>query len=127
MKKSARTRTIKTSCELSAGAGEFSIFPPVTRGNRRQSVPAEIFACIRWYFYLRNSLPAAIAGKFARTCFTVNSLEKIAYILSFVSVSTLLDEFIRNQECQPTNSTYCAISFLFRAWLVDELVLSSCH
>ena len=68
MKKSARTRTIKTSCELPAGAGKF---PPVTRGNHRQSLPAEIFACIRRYFYLRISLPAAFAGNFARASFTV--------------------------------------------------------
>ena len=59
---------MKTSCELPAGAGKF---PPDTRRNRRQSLPAEIFACIRRYFYLRNSLPAAIAGKFARASFTV--------------------------------------------------------
>ena len=64
--KSARTRTIKTSCELPAGEGKF---PPVTRRNRRQSVPAEIFACVRRYFYLRTSLPA---GNFARASFTVN-------------------------------------------------------
>ena len=44
LKKFARTRTIKTACELPAGAGKFL---PVTRGNRRQTVPAEIFACIR--------------------------------------------------------------------------------
>ena len=68
LKKSARTRTIKTSCELPAGAGTF---PTVTRRNRRQSVPAEIFACIRRYFYLRISLPAAFAGKFARASLTV--------------------------------------------------------
>ena len=49
-------RTIKTSGELPAGAGKF---PPVTRRDRRQSVPAEIFACIRRYFYLQISLPAA--------------------------------------------------------------------
>ena len=66
LKKSARTRTIKTSCELPAGAGKF---PPVTRRNRRQSVPAEIFTCIRRYFYLRISLPAVFA--FARASFTV--------------------------------------------------------
>ena len=59
---------MKTSCELPSGAGKF---PPDTRRNRRQSLPAEIFACIRRYFYLRNSLPAAIAGKFARASFTV--------------------------------------------------------
>ena len=41
--KSAHTRTMKTSPELLAGAGKF---PPVTRGNRRQSVPVEIFACV---------------------------------------------------------------------------------
>ena len=70
MKKSARTRIIKTSCELPAGAGKF---PPVTRRNRRQSVPAEIFACIRRYFYLRISLPGASAGNFARASFTVLS------------------------------------------------------
>ena len=58
----------KTSCELPAGAGNF---PPVTRRNRRQSVPAEIFACISRYFYLRISLPAAFAGNFARASFTV--------------------------------------------------------
>ena len=68
LKKSARTRTIKTSYELPAGAGEF---PPVTRGNCRQSLPAKIFACIPWYFYLRISLPAAFAGNFARVSFTV--------------------------------------------------------
>ena len=67
-KKSARTRIIKTSCELPAGAGKF---PPVTRRNLRQSVPAEIFACIRRYIYLRISLPAAFAGNFARASFTV--------------------------------------------------------
>ena len=70
LKKSARTRTIKTSCELPAGAGKF---PPVTRRNRRQLVPAEIFACILRYFYLRISLPAAFAGNFARASFTVHS------------------------------------------------------
>ena len=59
---------MKSLCELPAGAGKF---PPDTRRNRRQSLPAEIFACIRRYFYLRNSLPAAIAGKFARASFTV--------------------------------------------------------
>ena len=68
LKKSTWTRTIKTSCELLAGAGKFQ---PVTRKNRRQSVPAEIFACIRRYFYLRISLPAAFAGNFARASFTV--------------------------------------------------------
>ena len=45
--------------------------PPITRGNRRQSLPAEIFACIRRYFYLRISLPAAFAGNFARASYTV--------------------------------------------------------
>ena len=39
LKKSALTRTIKASHKLPAGAGKF---PPVTRGNRRQSLPAEI-------------------------------------------------------------------------------------
>ena len=68
LKKSARTRTIKTPCELPAGAGKF---PPLTRRNRRQSVPAEIFTCIRRYFYLRISVPAAFAGNFARASFTV--------------------------------------------------------
>ena len=72
LKKTARTRTMKTLCELPAGAAKF---PPDTRRNRRQSLPAEIFACIRWYFYLRNSLPAAIAGKFARASFTMNPSE----------------------------------------------------
>ena len=64
---------IETSCELPAGAGKF---PPVTRRNRRQSVPAEIFACIRRYFYLRISLPAAFAGNFARASFTVYAKSK---------------------------------------------------
>ena len=68
LKKSDWTRTIKTSFELPAAAGKF---PAVTRRNRRQSVPAEIFACIRRYFYLRISLPAAFAGNFARATFTV--------------------------------------------------------
>ena len=54
----ARTRTIKTSCELPAGAGKF---PPVTRLNRRQSLP----------FYLRISLPAGFADNIARASFTV--------------------------------------------------------
>ena len=36
---------------LPAGAGKF---PPVTRRNRRQSLPAEIFACIRRYFCTRQ-------------------------------------------------------------------------
>ena len=62
---------MKTSCELPAGAGKF---PPDTRRNRRQSLPAEIFACIRMYFYLRISLPAAFAGNFARASFTVYHL-----------------------------------------------------
>ena len=57
LKKSARTQTIKFSYELPAGAGEF---PPVMRGNCRQSLPAEIFACIAGIFtcgsvYLRPS------------------------------------------------------------------------
>ena len=68
LQKFARTRTIKTSCELPAGSGKF---PPVTCRNRRQSVPAEIFACFRRYFYLRISLPAAFAGNFARASSTV--------------------------------------------------------
>ena len=56
LKKCTRTRTIKISCELPAVAGKF---PLVTRRNRRQSVPAETFDCIRRYFYLRISIPAA--------------------------------------------------------------------
>ena len=68
LKKIARTQTIKTSCELLAVAGKF---PPVRRRNCRQSVPAEIFACMHRYFYLRISLPAAFAGNFARASFTV--------------------------------------------------------
>ena len=68
MRKSDLTGTIKASRKLPAGAGKF---PPVTCGNRTQSLLAEIFACIRRYFYLRNSLPAALAGKFARASFTV--------------------------------------------------------
>ena len=39
------TRAMKASRKLPAGAGKL---PPVTRGNRRQSVPAEIFACTRY-------------------------------------------------------------------------------
>ena len=66
--KSALTRTIKVSGKLPADAG---MFPPITCGNCSQRLPAEIFACIRRYFYLRNSLLAAIAGNFARASFTV--------------------------------------------------------
>ena len=61
-------RKKKASCKLPAGAGKFWAVPC---GNRRQSLPPKFFACIRMYFYLRNSLPAAIAGKFARARFTV--------------------------------------------------------
>ena len=68
LKKADLTGTIKASPNLPAGAGKF---PPVTCGNRRQSLPAEIFACIRRYFYLQISLPAAFAGNFARASFTV--------------------------------------------------------
>ena len=46
-KKSALTGTVKVSCKSLAGASKF---PPVTCGNHRQSLPAEIFACIRRYF-----------------------------------------------------------------------------
>ena len=42
-KKSAPTRTIEASRKLPAGAGKF---PPVVCENSRQSLPAEIFACI---------------------------------------------------------------------------------
>ena len=42
--KSRPNRNKKTSRELPASAGEFS---PVTCGNRGQSLPTEIFACIR--------------------------------------------------------------------------------
>ena len=61
---------MKSSCELPAGAGKF---PPVTRRNRRHLVLADIFACIRRYFYLRISSPAAFAGNFAGASFTVTS------------------------------------------------------
>ena len=61
------TSTTKASPNLPAGAGRF---PPTTCGNRRQSLPTEIFACIRRYFYLRISLPAAFADNFARASFT---------------------------------------------------------
>ena len=66
LKKADLTETIKASPILNAGAGKFSL---VTCGNRRQSLPAELFARIRRYFFLRISLPAA--GNFARTGFTV--------------------------------------------------------
>ena len=52
------TGKIKASRNLPAGAGKL---PPVTCGNRTQSL----------HFYLRNSLPVAIADKFARASFTV--------------------------------------------------------
>ena len=68
LRTSAVSRTIQASRKLPAGAGKF---PPVTCGNRRQSLPAEIFACIRRYFCLRNKIAAAIAGNFARASFTV--------------------------------------------------------
>ena len=68
LKKADLTRTIKVPPNLPASTGKF---PPVTCGNSRQSLPAEIFACIRRYFYLRISLPAAFAGNFARASFTV--------------------------------------------------------
>ena len=68
LKKTDLTGTIKASPNLPAGAGKF---PPVTCGNRRQSLPAEIFACIRKYFYPWISLPAAFAGNFARASFSV--------------------------------------------------------
>ena len=67
-KKTDLTGKIKASPNLPAGAGKF---PPVTCGNRSQSLPAEIFACIRRYFYLRISVTAAFAGNFARASFTV--------------------------------------------------------
>ena len=44
LKRSALTGTVKASRKLPAGAGKF---PPFTCGNRRQSLSAEIFACIR--------------------------------------------------------------------------------
>ena len=69
--KSAWTRRIKTSNELPAGAGKI---PPITCGNRTQSLPAEIFACICRFFY---SLSATIAGKFARASFTVYVRRKL--------------------------------------------------
>ena len=62
------SQTIKTSRTLPAGE---SNTPPVTWGNRRQSLPAETFACFSRLFYLRNTLPAAIAGKDAGASFTV--------------------------------------------------------
>ena len=67
-KKTTRTRTMRNSYELPAGAGKF---PSVICGNRRQSLPAEIFTCIRSYFYLRISLPAAFTDNFARASFTM--------------------------------------------------------
>ena len=51
--------------------GDAIIFTNITKKNRMQSLPAEIFACICRYFYLRISLPAAFAGNFARASFTV--------------------------------------------------------
>ena len=69
LNESTRTRTMKTSSELPAGAGKI---PVVTRRNRRQLVPAEIFGYIPRYFYLRISLPAPFTGNYARASFTVH-------------------------------------------------------
>ena len=63
---STQARTIEASRKLLAGAGKFA---PVACGNRWQSKPLENFACIHREFYLRNNLPAAIAGNFARASF----------------------------------------------------------
>ena len=68
LEKSALTRTIKVSPNVPAGAANF---PPVTCGNRRQSLPAEIFARIRGSFCLRNMMRGAVASIFARASFTV--------------------------------------------------------
>ena len=83
-KKSALTGTIKASRKLSAGSGKF---PPVTCGKRGQLLPAEIFDCICRYFYLRNSLPAVIAGKFARAIFTMHKRSFLNYfwVLFFIN------------------------------------------
>ena len=72
-KKTVMTGTIKASPNLPAGAGKFL---PVTRGNRRHSLPAEIFACMCRYFYLQIILLAAFAVHFARASFTVYPLSK---------------------------------------------------
>ena len=68
LKKSTLTGTVDASRILPAVLGKFSL---VTCGNCRQSLPAETFAYIRMYFHLQNGLPAAIAGDFARSSFTV--------------------------------------------------------
>ena len=47
LKKSTLTRTINASRKLPASAGKY---PPVTCGNRRQSVHAENFAASAGYF-----------------------------------------------------------------------------
>ena len=51
---------------------------------RTQLVPAEIFACIRRYSYLRISLLAALAGNFARASFTVHCACKTKCCSNFI-------------------------------------------
>ena len=67
-KKVILTRTLKSLKNLPAGAGRYT---PITCRNRRQSLDAEIFACICRQLYLKNSLPAATACNFALASFRV--------------------------------------------------------
>ena len=103
-----KIKTIKTSCELPAQAGTF---PPVTRRNRRQSVHAEIFACIRRYFYLRISLPAAFAGNFARASFTV-----CAECLLFRFRKILVWKNLRSATCWAGSNSLTHFQFFTKLW-----------
>ena len=115
LKKSALTRTIKASRKLPAGAGKF---PPVTRGNRRQSVPAEIFACIRGYFYLRNRIPAAIAGNFARASFTVNFFNWSLLVYSYKYRTVILNSKWPRAKIKPRKLLFVNKEFWATHWNV---------
>ena len=75
LEQSALTGTKKASHNLSALEGKFLL---VTCGNRRQSLPVDIFAGIRRHFY-QNVLHAAIAGTFAGAIFTVYHCASIPF------------------------------------------------
>ena len=59
VKKAGLTGKIRASRKLPAGAGKF---PPVGRGNRRKSIHAEIFDCIRRYFLPVEKFTCGLRG-----------------------------------------------------------------
>ena len=117
--------TIEASRKLPAAAVKL---PPVTCGNRRQSLPAEYFACIRRQISLQNNLPAAISGNFACAIFTLYSI-KVTPIkstikhLGLIISSSVIHRCFIDDSSMFTRQNIVAFNVekqLKRKWNIDE-------